>query len=85
MLSVYAALWAFLLLAFVKSNDDTIQRYLSALHILQLGFLSVVVYMFTIAVETNVLNAVFTVVKQMLQGKQSCHWHHIFGMYRELS
>lgn len=78
MISVHAALWAYLLLALDKSSNPAVQQYLSAVQVLQLGSLSVVVFLFTLALEVGVLKALFTIVRQMLQG-ELCTWLHESG------
>jgi hypothetical protein len=69
MVSVHASLWAYLLLALDKSTNPEVQKYLSAVQVLQLGTLSVGVYLFTLALEVGLLNSLFTIVRQVLQGK----------------
>jgi 1,3-beta-glucan synthase len=72
MVSIHAALWAYLLLALDRSSDAAVQEYLSAVQVLQLGSLSVVVYLFTLALNVGALAAVMTVARQMLQGVFVC-------------
>jgi hypothetical protein len=68
MVSVHASLWAYLLLALDKSSNSEVQKYLSAVQVLQLGTLSVGVYMFTLALESGLLSSLFTIIRQVLQG-----------------
>jgi hypothetical protein len=69
MVSVHASLWAYLLLALDKSTNPEVQKYLSAVQVLQLGTLSIGVYLFTLALEIGLLNSLFTIVRQVLQGE----------------
>lgn len=69
MISVHASLWAYLLLALDKSIDPEVQKYLSAVQVLQLGTLSVVVYLFTLTLEMGLLSSLFTIIRQVLQGQ----------------
>jgi hypothetical protein len=69
MLSVQASLWAYLLLALDKSSNPEVQKYLSAVQVLQLGTLSVGVYLFTLTLELGLLSSLFTIVRQVLQGE----------------
>lgn len=69
MLSVQASLWAYLLLALDKSSNPEVQKYLSAVQVLQLGTLSVGVYLFTLTLEMGLLSSLFTIVRQVLQGE----------------
>jgi type III secretory pathway component EscU len=69
MISVQASLWAYLLLALDKSVDPEVQKYLSAVQVLQLGTLSVVVYLFTLTLEMGLLSSLFTIIRQVLQGQ----------------
>jgi hypothetical protein len=69
MVSVHASLWAYLLLALDKSSNPEVQKYLAAVQVLQLGTLSVVVYLFTLTLEMGLLNSLFTIVRQVLQGE----------------
>jgi hypothetical protein len=69
MVSVHASLWAYLLLALDKSVDPEVQKYLSTVQVLQLGTLSVVVYLFTLTLEMGLLSSLFTIIRQVLQGQ----------------
>lgn len=69
MVSVHASLWAYLLLALDKSTNSEVQKYLSAVQVLQLGTLSIGVYLFTLALEMGLLNSLFTIIRQVLQGE----------------
>jgi len=70
MVSVHASLWAYLLLALGKTSSPELQKYLSAVQVLQLGTLSVVVYLFTLTLELGLLNSLFTITRQVLQGME---------------
>jgi len=69
MVAVHASLWAFLLLALGKSSNAEVQATLSAVQLLQLGSLSMLVYLFTLGLEIGIFRAVWTILRQTLQGE----------------
>ncbi len=80
MVSVHASLWAYLLLALDKSTNPEVQKYLSAVQVLQLGTLSIGVYLFTLALEMGLLNSLFTIIRQVLQGELTLSvWVELHG------
>jgi 1,3-beta-glucan synthase len=68
MVSVHASLWAYLLLALGKVSNADVQATLSAVQLLQLGTLSVLVYLFTLGLELGMFRAAWTIMRQTLQG-----------------
>ena len=69
MVSVHASLWAYLLLALGKYSNAEVQATLSTVQLLQLGTLSTLVYLFTLGLEIGLFRSVWTILRQMLQGR----------------
>lgn len=63
MVSVHTSLWAYLLLALGKSSNAQVQATLSSVQLLQLGTLSVLVYLFTLGLEIGLLRALWTIIR----------------------
>jgi hypothetical protein len=70
MLTVHASLWVLLLLALGELTGGTAQKWLWSVQVLQLGSLSVVVYWVTLVLEAGLFSSVWTILRQMLQGKE---------------